>query len=173
MGSPEIIARKATIALALLAALYSLSAIAAPAAPKVARKEIEQAIMCPCEDKCGKVLVNCICDYSAGFRKEIDRMIAQGMNRQEILAAMVKRYGPTVLAAPGSSNWLDLSAWIFPFIALAAGAFLVARLVRRWGSPSPAPASPTEGPSGSPDAQSPDASAYEQRLEEELLRFEP
>jgi len=171
MGSPKTGARKRTIALAFFIALSLLPVIAAGGAVKVVRQEIEKAVMCPCEEKCGKVLANCVCDYSDGFRREIDRMIARGMSRQEILAALVKRYGPTVLAAPGTSNWLDLSAWIFPFIALAAGAFLVARLVRRWASPPPA--SPPTGPSGPSDAGSPSNSAYERRLQEELSRLEP
>jgi cytochrome c-type biogenesis protein CcmH len=172
MGSPKAVTRKTTIALAFLAVLASFSAIAARGA-KVTRKEIERAMMCPCEDKCGKVLANCFCDYAEGLRREIDRMIAQGMSRQQILAVFVKRYGPSVLAAPGSSNWFDLFAWISPFVALAAGALVVARLVRRWASPPTAPAAPPATPPESGAAGSPGASSYERRLEEELSRFEP
>ncbi len=123
--------------------------------------------MCPCEEKCGKVLANCICDYSGGFRKDIDRMIARGMTRQQILDAMVKTYGPTVLAAPGTSNWLDLASWALPFLALALGAWGITRLLRRWASPGPPPPAPPAAGSSS------GASVYEHRLDEELSRFEP
>jgi cytochrome c-type biogenesis protein CcmH len=172
MDFPKAATRKTTIALAFLAVLASFSATAARPA-KVTRKEIERAIMCPCEDKCGKVLANCFCDYAEGLRREINRMIAQGMSRQQILAVFVKRYGPSVLAAPGGSNWFDLFAWISPFVALAIGALLVTRLVRRWAFSPPAPVPPPATPSESGAAGSPDASSYERRLEEELSRFEP
>jgi cytochrome c-type biogenesis protein CcmH/NrfF len=155
----------ASIALAGAGAFRSARADA-PAAPgkKVTRKEIERAIMCPCEDDCGKVLANCICDYSGGFRKEIDALIAKGLTRDQILAVLVKKYGPEVLAAPGRSNMLDVAAWVLPFAALGAGGFLIARLLRRWASPPPPPA---------PAAPGAPPSSYERKLEEELSRFEP
>jgi cytochrome c-type biogenesis protein CcmH len=165
-------------ALASLAAAGAGAGMLSPAragasqapAKKVTRKEIERAIMCPCEDDCGKVLANCICDYSGGFRKEIDALIARGLTREQILGVLVKKYGPEVLAAPGRSNWLDVAAWVLPFAALGAGGFLIARLLRRWAAPhaSPAPAAPA--PPGTPPSP---PSSYERKLEEELSRFEP
>ena len=158
------------MAIAVAPALLPCAAAAARAGgSKVSRKEIERAIMCPCEDKCGKVLANCVCDYSDGFRRDIDRMIAMGMTRAQILDSLVKKYGPSVLAAPGTSNWLDLTSWILPFLALALGAWAITRVLRRWASPPPAPAAapapPVAGPEGS--------SSYERRLDDELSRFEP
>jgi cytochrome c-type biogenesis protein CcmH/NrfF len=146
---------------------------AAPeAAAKVDRKEIEAQVMCTCEDNCGKLLANCICNFSGKMRDEIDALIAQGMTKTEILDALVEKYGHRTLAAPGSSHWLDLLAWTVPFLALALGAWIVVRVVRRLSGPAPtpatAPAAPAEG-----DGDSSTASAYERRLEEELSRFEP
>jgi cytochrome c-type biogenesis protein CcmH/NrfF len=159
---------------------------AAPeAAAKVDRKEIEAQVMCTCEDNCGKLLANCICNFSGKMRDEIDALIAQGMTKTEILDALVEKYGhrtlaapgsshwlDLLLAAPGSSHWLDLLAWTVPFLALALGAWIVVRVVRRLSGPAPtpatAPAAPAEG-----DGDSSTASAYERRLEEELSRFEP
>lgn len=168
---PFCVSRRALLSLAIPAAVLLLapaSTTAAPSGkPKVTRKEIERAIMCPCEDKCGKVLANCFCDYSGGFRKDIDRMIARGMTREQILAALVKAYGPTVLAAPGTSNWLDIASWVLPFLALALGAWAITLLLRRWASPRPPPPSPPAA--GSPAG----GSAYENRLDDELSRFEP
>jgi cytochrome c-type biogenesis protein CcmH len=142
------------------------------AAAKVDRKEIEGQVMCTCEDNCGKLLANCICGFSGTMRKEIDALIAQGMTEAEIMEALVERYGNRVLAAPGSSNWLDLLAWTVPFLALALGAWIVVRVVRRLSSPAPVPAPPPAAPTeGAGDSST--ASAYESRLEEELSRFEP
>jgi len=129
--------------------------------------------MCPCEDKCGKVLANCICDYSDGFRRDIDQMIARGMTREQILNALVKTYGPTVLAAPGTSNWLDLTSWILPFLALALGAWAITRLLRRWTAPQPAPIPAPPAPAAPPAAGPEGSSSYERRLDDELSRFEP
>jgi len=148
------------------------AAAAAAAAGKVERKEIEQAVNCPCEDNCGKLLANCICGFSENMRKELDAMIAAGMTKTEILEALVKRYGIRVLASPGTSNWLDRLSWIAPFIALALGGWWVVRFARRLVSrtrraepqPSPDPHSPGGGDT---------ASSYERRLDEELSRFEP
>lgn len=166
------VSRRGFLAIALPAAAVFLprATTAAPASgSKISRKEIERAIMCPCEDKCGKVLANCVCDYSDGFRAEIDRMIARGMTRPQILAALVKTYGPTVLAAPGTSNWLDLTSWIIPFVALALGAWAITHLLRRWAAPKPAPPAPTALPAAGPESPS----SYERRLDDELSRFEP
>ncbi len=167
---PLRISRRALLSLAIPAAVLILAPASTPAAaagkPKVTRKEIERAIMCPCEEKCGKVLANCFCDYSGAFRKDIDRMIAQGMTREQILAALVKTYGPTVLAAPGTSNWLDIASWVLPFLALALGAWAITLLLRRWASPRlPPPPPPAAGPPAG-------GSAYESRLDDELSRFE-
>lgn len=160
-----------SIAVPAAALLFSRAATGADPAgkPRVTRKEIERAVMCPCEEKCGKVLAICTCDYSGGFRKDIDRMIARGMTRGQILDAMVKAYGPAVLAAPGTSNWLDLLSWILPFLALALGAWAVTRVVRRWAGPKPAPDVPAAPRAPGPE----DPSSYERRLDDELSRFEP
>jgi cytochrome c-type biogenesis protein CcmH len=147
--------------------LPGAAAAARAGGSSVSRKEIERAIMCPCEEKCGKVLVNCMCDYSGGFRKDIDRMIARGLTREQILAELVKAYGPTVLAAPGTSNWLDIASWTLPFLALALGAWGITRLLRRWAQPKPPPPAP---PAAGPPAA---AAGYEHRLDDELSRFEP
>jgi cytochrome c-type biogenesis protein CcmH/NrfF len=146
---------------------------AAPApAPKVEREEIEKRVFCACEDNCGKLLANCICDFSNKMRREIDALIAQGMTRNEILDALVKEYGQRVLAEPGSSNWFDLLTWTAPFLALALGVWIVVRVLRRLSGAAPAPATAPAAPaSGGGDSSA--ASAYERRLDEELSRFEP
>lgn len=141
-------------------------------ASPVERKEIEKVVNCTCEDNCGKLLANCICGFSDTMRKEIDALISAGMTKTEVLDALVERYGIRVLAAPGSSNWLDLLAWTVPFLALALGAWLVIYMVRRLTGRVPAtePASETRS---EPAAEGSTASAYENRLDEELSRFEP
>jgi cytochrome c-type biogenesis protein CcmH len=143
---------------------------AAPAAKaKVTRPEIEKVVNCPCEDNCGKLLANCICDFTRGMRKEIDAMIAAGMTKDEILAALVKHYGKRVLAQPGGKAWLDRLAWAAPFLALAAGLWFLLRKLR--GLTRPAAAGPEPLGETAPAPPAP-ASSYDRRLEEELSRFE-
>ncbi|MFQ5458718.1 MAG: cytochrome c-type biogenesis protein CcmH, partial [Myxococcota bacterium] len=109
-----------------------------------------------------------ICGFSDRMRKEIDAMIGAGMTKPEIFDALVKRYGSRVLASPGSSDWLDRVAWVGPFAALIIGALFLVRVIRRLVA-RPAGESPAPEPAAT---EAPARTGYEQKLEEELSRFE-
>lgn len=136
----------------------------------VQRKDVESQVNCTCEDDCGKLLANCICGFSGSMRKEIDAMIGAGMSKTEIFEALVKRYGGMVLASPGTSHWLDRLAWLAPFAALVLGALIVIRAVRRMVRKPAGEAPPAKPAEDDPEGKV--ASAYEQKLEDELSRFE-
>ncbi len=104
------------------------------------------------------------------MRKELDTLIAAGLTKSEILEALVKRYGPRVLAQPGARSWTDRLAWAGPFLAIAAGLWFVLRMLRHLTRP--APEAPTPADQAAPPAPEALASSYEQRLEEELSRFD-
>ncbi len=142
----------------------------ADGAAPVQRKDIENNVNCPCEDNCGKLLANCVCGFSGSMRKELDAMIGAGMSRAEILEALVKRYGGMVLASPGTSHWLDRLAWLAPFGVLVLGALIVVWVARRMVR-KPAGEAPAEKPAeDEPEGKA--TSVYEQKLEDELSRFE-
>src|SRR5262245_23444867 len=93
--------------------------------------------MCPCG--CRQLLggpYSCTmpgCPSANPMREELKQLIADGKTDKEIRTAYVEKYGATILSAPTTSGF-DLTAWIMPFVALAAGLLVVAYIVRLWKS---------------------------------------
>src|SRR5262245_47435666 len=136
---------------------------AAHAADRARVKEIGQNLMCICG--CNQLLSGCNhlnCPSSVPMEKELAGYIDQGMNKDQILAAFVAKYGERVLSAPPTKGAFNISAWMMPFAALLAGAAAVVYFLKRWK------ASTVPAPAGSVDD-----SAYRDRLEEELKKYNP
>lgn len=91
--------------------------------------EIQAGLICQCG--CTMVVADCECDTANAMRDGISEFIAQGMTKDEILAAFVAQYGETVLAEPTKKGF-NLAAWILPISALVAGAGLIAILLTFW-----------------------------------------
>jgi cytochrome c-type biogenesis protein CcmH len=87
--------------------------------------------------------------------------IAAGDSAQEIKDALVEEFGPGVLARPPEGGF-GLLAWLLPLGALVAGLLVLALLVRGWSRQRAASAA--DDP--------PLDSALEQRIDEELARFD-
>ncbi len=64
------------------------------------------------------------------LRREVRRMIGEGMSDEEIADFLVERYGEFALYRPRMSG-KTLVLWIAPFALLILGAFALARVVRR------------------------------------------
>ena len=89
-------------------------------------------LMCRCG--CNQVLLECNhvgCEYSERMRGELQEAMLRGDNDDLIMQGFVQKYGPTVLAAPGTTGF-NVVAWIMPFAALSAGLLLVIFVVRAW-----------------------------------------
>ncbi len=95
--------------------------------------EVSKHIMCMCKDNCNKVLINCNCSYSDGFRAEIAELARSGKSNEEIIQHFIDRYGEIVLAAPTTEGF-NMTAWVLPFVMLLIGAGIVAFVLRRWKS---------------------------------------
>ncbi len=168
-GRAVVLRPTAVVAAALVIAAASLVASrTAGAAPQPSvQKQVEGAIMCICPDDCGKVLINCSCSDSAAYRVKIQKMIAEGLDADQIIARFVAEKGKIVLAAP-TTRGFDLTAWVLPFLALAVSVPIVVVVIRRLGSQSgrggPGAAATNATTDG---ADSGDASLRE-RLEREL-----
>ena len=91
---------------------------------------LENALMCKCDDKCGKVLINCTCDTSKETRKTLMSKLESGLTVEQIVKQYVDKYGETILSAPTKSGF-NLSAWIMPFAALVIGGFGVRKVIRK------------------------------------------
>ena len=132
--------------------------------------DLENALMCKCDDKCGKVLINCTCSTSDKTRAEFAGKLASGITMEQIIQEQVDKYGETVLSAPSKSGF-NLTAWVAPFVALIAGGFGIRKIIDTWikknsneeSEPSDAPEGPVENKI---------SSMYAQRLKKELDEIE-
>jgi cytochrome c-type biogenesis protein CcmH len=132
---------------------------------------LENALMCKCDDKCGKVLINCTCDTSKETRKTLKAKLDSGLTVDQIVQQYVDKYGETVLSAPTKSGF-NLSAWIMPFAALAIGGFGVRKVIQSWTrQPSTEKDSEAGGEDSASEADAP-SGKYSSRLKDELDRLD-
>jgi cytochrome c-type biogenesis protein CcmH len=93
---------------------------------------------------CSQILLECNhvgCAYSSRMRSELVARVDAGDSDGAILQAFIQKYGSVVLAAPTTTGWVNRTAWVMPYAALALGIVLVAFVVRVWRNrPLPAPA---------------------------------
>jgi cytochrome c-type biogenesis protein CcmH len=112
----------------VLLALVLVLGLTAAAEPKTTLPDVEDEVMCVECRTALNVSTAPVADQERAFIRE---RIADGMTKDQIKAALVREYGPEVLAEPERKGF-DLSAWIVPgaLVVLAAGG--VALLARRW-----------------------------------------
>ena len=127
--------------LAIMLALVLVAGLAQSAKAAAVLADLENALMCKCDDKCGKVLINCTCSTSDKTRAEFTKMLDSGLTVKQIIDMQVEKYGETVLSSPTKSGF-NLTAWAMPFVALLAGGFGVSKIIEAWkkkgGSHDPA-----------------------------------
>ena len=92
---------------------------------------VEKNLMCTCG--CTMPLYTCECGTSAKMRKQIQEMIDKGMDKDQIIAAFVGRYGEKILSAPTKSGF-NLLAWVIPFLTLFIVTGILYKIIRRWSS---------------------------------------
>jgi cytochrome c-type biogenesis protein CcmH len=150
----------------LLAALAVLALLAAPASaaePRASLPDIEDEVMCL---ECGTALNVSTSDVADQERDFIADLIAQGMTKAQVKAALVEEYGPRVLAEPEDDGF-QLTAWVVPVLAALAAFALVVLVARRWrrgGAAAAAAAGDDAGPGLSDDDR--------RRLDAELAAFD-
>jgi len=94
-------------------------------------EEVEKNLMCTCG--CTMPLYTCVHQTAEDMRSEIQRMIDQGMSKDQIIASYVSRYGEKILSAPTKKGF-NLVAWVTPFLALFIVAGFLYKAVRRWSA---------------------------------------
>jgi len=153
----------------LLKTLFSIFIIAGfiTSAPVVTNagsllQDLENSLMCKCDDKCGKVLINCTCSTSDKTRKNFSKMLDSGLTVEQIIKSQVDEYGETVLSAPTKFGF-NLTAWVMPFMALIAGGVGIRKILYTWvGKKQP------EDVQGKPEEQPAKPGKYSKRLQDEL-----
>ncbi|MGV7219966.1 MAG: cytochrome c-type biogenesis protein [Nitrospinales bacterium] len=125
--------------------------------------DLENALMCKCDDKCGKVLINCTCDTSHETRRTLTKHLESGLTFDQVVKLYVDEYGETVLSSP-TKNGFNLTAWITPFAALMVGGFGVRKVIQSWtGKKEDSSESSQE-----PKEPVPEKSKYSSRLKDDL-----
>jgi cytochrome c-type biogenesis protein CcmH len=147
--------RRLLVTLAVTGALVVPTA-AWPADPPRAA-DLEAELVCPV---CETTLDQSDAPVAQRMKTFIRERIAAGESEQQIKDALVDEFGAGVLATPPKSGF-GLVAWLLPLGALVAGAIAVGLLVWTWSRRRPPP-----GPERPLDAE------LEQRVDEELARFE-
>lgn len=127
-------------------------------------------LICMCG--CTNVLPNCVhkeCMVRDEMLTAIGTQLVAGKSEAEIIQSFVNQYGPQVLSAPTKKGF-NLTAWILPFVALAAGGAIVYYLLKSWvwqGKVALSPALPGTGSEAKPEDD-----AYLKRLKDDLEKFE-
>jgi len=127
-------------------------------------ESLGQKLICMCS--CTQLLGACEminCSSRPPLKKELLGLVNEGKDDKTILAHFAEKYGPKILSAPPTEGWFNISAWVMPFAAFAAGALVVIFAVKRRKS--------TEA--GAEMAAPVDTSAYDREIEEELKKFNP
>src|SRR5579883_3293676 len=104
---------------------------------KTSLQEVSEGLTCQCG--CGLTVANCNhpqCEFSVPVRDQIEKMIAQGRSREQIIEALRVKYGEKILSAPTTSGF-NLLAWITPFGVIAIGGALLVMVFSRWTSGEP------------------------------------
>lgn len=130
-------------------------------------KEVEEYIMCMCKDKCGKVLANCICKYSEGYRGDIALKLREGLTKNQVIQTFVDRYGEKVLSAPTKKGF-NLIVWFAPFIAIILGGVGIRYVVAKWVDSK----NEKKLRIGSEESGSRDSDKYSSLLDKELKEFD-
>jgi cytochrome c-type biogenesis protein CcmH len=151
---------------AIFLALFLLAGNASSAAAAAQLADLENALMCKCDDKCGKVLVNCTCATSDKTRAEFSKLLDSGLTVEQIIKAQVDKHGETILSAPSKTGF-NLTAWMTPFVALLAGGFGLGKIIEAWKRKG----APEEEKSETKDVPS-IPSKYSDRLRDELDNIE-
>lgn len=150
--------------LIVLVALFV--AMLVPALPAAAESvdDVSKELMCQCG--CTMIVYNCECSTAGQMRDVIRTKLDEGQSGPEVMGYFVDQYGETVLSAPTKEGF-NLTAWIFPFVALAIGAVVVYLVLTRWFIAKGDP----EYVLASVGSQA-ELDTYEERLRRELQEFE-
>ncbi|MFQ5717325.1 MAG: cytochrome c-type biogenesis protein CcmH [Nitrospinales bacterium] len=162
--------KTSTVAAIVALSIFGWLSAVSPARAAVVIADLENALMCKCDDECGKVMINCTCDTSQKTREDFRRHLESGLSVEQVIQIYVDKYGETVLSAPTKSGF-NLTAWIMPFVAILGGGWGIRQIARTWlKKNSSAPPSPAG--KNNPEKPAPASGKYSQQLQDELGKIE-
>ena len=132
------------------------------------QEEAEKHLWCPCGCNQGLNACNHIgCTSAPPMRGEVTEYLDEGLDVDAVLARFEEKYGSTILTAPSTEGWFDLSVWLMPFAGLLAGlggvSIFARRFRKRWSA--------NHAVDSEIDRAATDD--YQQRIEDELADFTP
>lgn len=95
-------------------------------------KAVASQFACTCG--CGQDHFECdpnTCSLTKDFKKDLVEMMNKGWDKDKIRQYYVNIYGEEILTAPEKSGF-SLTAWVLPFVVLAAAAVAIFVLIRKW-----------------------------------------
>ena len=147
----------------MLLAMTASFTISTTAMAALVSGDVEKELMCQCG--CTMVVNVCDCDTANQIRAVISEKISQGQSKEEILAYFVGQYGEKVLAAPTKKGF-NLTVWVLPFVAIAAGGVGLYFILRTWSRRGKA------AMAAEPLAESDESlDEYRRKFKEEFQRF--
>ena len=108
--------------------LVLVPSVALAAQPQFSMTEIETELMCP---TCQTRLDLSHAPAAEQIRSYVEQKRAQGWTKQQVKDALVKDFGPSVLAAPPASG-IGLVAWLVPAGLVIGGVGVVIALTLVW-----------------------------------------
>lgn len=153
--------RVVALALTALLLLPAGAAAGAETEPNATLPDIEDEVMCTV---CGTALQLSDSPQAERERVFINELISQGKTKDQIKDALVKEYGPEVLAVPEAEGF-DLTAWIIPIGGVLTAIVLIGLAAWRWRR-----AGAEEGDADGPEPELDPKDA--KRLETDLGRYQ-
>ena len=161
MSRWHLVAAPLVVLLALAAS--TAAAKAQPSYTEADVNAIAGGLMC----ECGAAVTVSDCGNNTianGMRDIIRQQVSLGKSKGEVLDHFVTLYGECILAEPRKSG-IGLAAWLGPLVAIVAGGAMLGGSMWVWAHRR----GRQEGPPPSARAE---LDKYEQRVEEELKKFE-
>lgn len=126
--------------------------------------DIQNELICQCG--CTMVVAPCDCETANQMRALIASKISEGQNKDQIIGYFVAQYGEKVLAAPTKKGF-NLTVWVLPFVAIAAGGIAISFILRTWVWKGKTQTEPAPSQFQSEEVRQ----AYRKRFQEEFGRF--
>lgn len=154
-------------ALALLLALAATPAALATPPHRTSLNAVESDVMCV---SCGVPLSIAESPQADAERREIQRLVDQGLTKSQVEASLVTTYGDRVLAKPKDTGF-GLAAYLVPIAIVLLALIALALVVPRWRrsrADAAAATSPEARLASAPAISDADA----RRLDADLARYD-
>lgn len=93
--------------------------------------EIQESLICPaCLDD-RMTVAACNDSTAEETRQDIQKRLAAGETKEQIINSYVVKYGETILTVPATKGF-NIMAWVVPILAFVGGTGLVYYVVTRW-----------------------------------------